>query len=50
MDVTWAGSYTFSGFGISESGGLGTATVTGGRPCHLVEVWSALVTPEEERR
>ncbi len=38
MQVVWEGSYTFSGFGVSNTGSLGSVTVTRTRSYHVVEV------------
>lgn len=38
MQIVWEGSYTFSGFGVSSAGSLGSVTVTRTRPYHVVEV------------
>ncbi len=37
MQVVWEGSYDFSGFGVSDSGSLGSVTVTRSRDYHVVE-------------
>lgn len=38
MQTMWEGSYTFSGFGVSSAGSLGSVTVARTRPYHVVEV------------
>jgi len=42
MTVSWAGSYSFSGYGISQTGSLGSVTVQASRPYHVYEVRSVL--------
>ena len=45
MATTWEGSYTFSGYGVSSGGSLGSVTVTSTRPYHVFEIRSVLGQP-----
>jgi len=42
MLATWEGSYTFSGYGVSSGGSLGSVSVTSTRPYHVFEIRSVL--------
>lgn len=40
--AAWEGSYTFSGYGVSSGGSLGSVSVTSTRPYHVYEVRGVL--------
>ena len=42
MTISWAGTYTFSGYGISQTGSLGSVTLQATRPYHVYEVRGVL--------
>lgn len=42
MVAAWEGSYTFSGYGVSSGGSLGSVSVTSTRPYHVFEVRGVL--------
>ena len=42
MTVSWAGTYSFSGYGISQTGSLGSVTVEASRAYHVYEVRGVL--------
>ncbi len=42
MVATWEGSYTFSGYGVSSGGSLGSVSMTSTHPYHVFEIRGVL--------